>query len=158
MKYHEQRLRRAMEDHEYLAPHPVAVYERVQLLARIYRRRRFLVQSAGGVLLGAGMLFGLVQMHGFIQGGAAPAPAPAPAPVPADAGVPSAPPAPARSVALSTTDPTDPTDAYLNAGYDWDDAEHLAGLWNLDDPTAAKVMGGRRLLSGKPLPIRPGGR
>src|SRR5262245_46310074 len=140
-----------MEDHEYLAPHPVAVYHRVQLLARIYRRRRFLAQSAGGVVLGAGMLAGLIQMHSFIQGEVATQPPfagepspPPPSPTPND-------PTPPKSSA-----PPNPTDAFLEAGYDWDDAVRLARLWNLDDPAEAKSRAGRRLLSGKPVPIRPG--
>ncbi|MEU4562849.1 hypothetical protein AB0F72_31100 [Actinoplanes sp. NPDC023936] len=46
-------------------------------------------------------------------------------------------------------------DAYFLAGYDWEDAEKLAKLWKLDDPYEAKVEGGKRLLAGKKLPIKP---
>ncbi|WP_250030784.1 hypothetical protein [Paractinoplanes maris] len=75
----EDRLREAMEEHERLAPDRVAdraaVWARVELLARIYRRRNVFVRSAGSVALSAGLVAGLVQMHGFIQGGVAQPPA-----------------------------------------------------------------------------------
>jgi hypothetical protein len=45
--------------------------------------------------------------------------------------------------------------AYFAAGYDWDDAVKLAKLWKLSDPYQAKVEGGKRLLAGKKLPIKP---
>lgn len=174
MKHDEQRLRRAMEDHEYLAPHPGAVYARVQLLAQIYRRRRFLVHSTSGVLLSAGLLVGLVQMHGFIQGEIAPPPslpgaadsAPPPSPsAPSPPGAlsrpsaPSPPDAPVRSPETETETawPDDPElAAFFGAGYDWDDAERLARLWKLDDPTDAKIKAGARILAGRDVPLRPG--
>lgn len=43
-------------------------------------------------------------------------------------------------------------DAYFRAGYDWDDAVELAKLWKLDDPSDAKIEGGKRLLAGEKLP------
>ena len=59
-----------------------------------------------------------------------------------------------------TQEPVDPQvearyAAYFNAGYDWDDAEKLAKLWKLDDPSEAKVEGGKRLLAGEDLPFKP---
>jgi hypothetical protein len=160
VKHDEQRLRRAMEDHEYLAPHPGAVYARVQLLAQIYRRRRFLVHSTSGVLLSAGLLAGLVQMHGFIQGEIAPPPV---VPGAAESAPPPSPSAPRPPSALSSppeTEPAWPDDpelaAYFGAGYDWNDAERLARLWKLDDPTDAKTKAGARILAGKDVPLRPG--
>ena len=157
-----------MEDHEYLAPHPGAVYARVQLLAQIYRRRRFLVHSTSGVLLSAGLLVGLVQMHGFIQGEIAPPPVvpgaaeSAPPPAPSAPSAPSAPGAPSAARRSPEAEagvpmPDDPElAAYFGAGYDWDDAERLARLWNLDDPTDAKVKAGARILAGRDVPLRPG--
>lgn len=149
-----------MEDHEYLAPHPGAVYARVQLLAQIYRRRRFLVHSVSGVLLSAGLLVGLVQMHGFIQGEVAPPPM-APGLGTPEPGPPPPAPSAASRPAETEENPPRPDDpelaAYFGAGYGWDDAVRLARLWNLDDPTDAKVKAGHRLLADESLPIRPGG-
>ena len=47
------------------------------------------------------------------------------------------------------------TEAFFAAGYDYDDAAELAKLWKLDEPYQAKVEGGKRLLAGDELPIRP---
>jgi hypothetical protein len=44
---------------------------------------------------------------------------------------------------------------FFAAGYDYDDAVKLAKLWKLADPYAAKVEGGKRLLAGDTLPIKP---
>ena len=45
--------------------------------------------------------------------------------------------------------------AFFDAGYDYDDAVKLAGIWKLDDPGQAKLEGGKRLLAGRKLPIEP---
>ena len=45
--------------------------------------------------------------------------------------------------------------AYFAAGYDWDDAVKLAEIWKLDDPDQAKAKGGKLLLAGKKLPVKP---
>ncbi|GAA0461460.1 hypothetical protein Ade02nite_15990 [Paractinoplanes deccanensis] len=45
--------------------------------------------------------------------------------------------------------------AFFDAGYVWEDAEKLAGLWNLSDPPAAKLEAGKRLLAGDTLPVQP---
>lgn len=62
--------------------------------------------------------------------------------------------------APETEEPVDPQAearwrAFFNAGYDWDDAVELAKLWKLDDPSDAKIEGGKRLLAGQKLPIKP---
>jgi hypothetical protein len=44
--------------------------------------------------------------------------------------------------------------AFFGAGYDYDDAVKLAGLWKLADPYAAKIAGGDKLLAGETLPIK----
>ncbi|WP_430782711.1 hypothetical protein [Actinoplanes sp. G11-F43] len=46
-------------------------------------------------------------------------------------------------------------DKFFEAGYDYEDAVELAGIWKLDSPYDAKVEGGVRLLDGKKLPIKP---
>jgi hypothetical protein len=45
--------------------------------------------------------------------------------------------------------------AFFAAGYDYNDALKLAKLWKKADAYAAKVEGGKRLLAGDTLPIRP---
>lgn len=44
---------------------------------------------------------------------------------------------------------------FFGSGYDWDDAVELAKLWKLEDPVDAKIEGGKRLLAGESLPIKP---
>lgn len=45
--------------------------------------------------------------------------------------------------------------AFFNAGYTSEDAATLARLWKKATPYDAKVEGGKRLLAGRTLPIRP---
>jgi hypothetical protein len=45
--------------------------------------------------------------------------------------------------------------AFYEAGFDYDDAVTLAKLWKLSDPYRAKVEGGKRILDGDTLPIKP---
>ncbi|MEU7901603.1 hypothetical protein [Actinoplanes sp. NPDC049118] len=46
-------------------------------------------------------------------------------------------------------------EAFFAAGYDYDDAVKLAKIWKSKTPYAAKVAGGKKLLAGETLPIRP---
>jgi hypothetical protein len=56
----------------------------------------------------------------------------------------------------STPDPESlRVDAFFEAGYDYDDAVTLAKLWKTVDPYHAKIEGGKKLLAGETLPIRP---
>jgi hypothetical protein len=45
--------------------------------------------------------------------------------------------------------------AFFGAGYDVDDADTLARLWKKPTAYDAKVEGGKRLLAGRALPIKP---
>jgi hypothetical protein len=45
--------------------------------------------------------------------------------------------------------------AFFNAGYVYEDAVRLAGLWRLSDPLSAKIAAGRKLEAGETLPIKP---
>jgi hypothetical protein len=45
--------------------------------------------------------------------------------------------------------------AYFAAGYDYNDAVALAKLWKMADPYQAKIEGGKKLLAGETLPIKP---
>jgi len=157
--YHEEQLRDAMEEHEYLAPDQATVWARIELLAQIYRRRSLILRSAGSVVLSAGLVAGLVQMHTFIQGGVTALP---PVATPS-AGLSQSPAVTIRPHAPRTTPTKSPSpapgqlemDAYFEAGYGWTEAEMLARLWHFRDPAEAKVEGGRRLLAGERLPVRP---
>ncbi|MGX6606317.1 hypothetical protein ACWKSP_29955 [Micromonosporaceae bacterium Da 78-11] len=46
-------------------------------------------------------------------------------------------------------------EAFFAAGYDYQDAVKLARLWKSADPYHAKIEGGKRLLAGRTLPIKP---
>jgi hypothetical protein len=46
-------------------------------------------------------------------------------------------------------------EAFFRAGYDVDDAAALAKLWKLKTAYDAKVTGGKKLLAGQSLPIKP---
>jgi hypothetical protein len=58
-------------------------------------------------------------------------------------------------------DPVAPTDnsveAFFNAGYDYNDAVALAGIWHTTDAYQAKVKGGKQIENGESLPIPPSG-
>jgi hypothetical protein len=47
-------------------------------------------------------------------------------------------------------------DAFFAAGYGYDDAVKLARIWKTKDAQAAKIEGGKKLLAGQTLPIKPG--
>jgi hypothetical protein len=156
---HEERLRETMEEHEYLAPDPATVWARIELLSQIYRRRSLILRSAGSAVLTAGLVAGLVQMHTFIQGGVAAHPvasfSESPAPTFSEPPTPTPTPTPTRSTSPTPLPGEAELDAFFNAGYSWTEAEKLARLWHFRDPTDAKVEGGRRLLAGEDLPVRP---
>ena len=44
---------------------------------------------------------------------------------------------------------------FFDEGYDYDDAVKLAKLWKLETAYDAKVAGGKKLLAGETLPIKP---
>jgi len=208
---HEDQLREAFETHEDMAPDAAAVYARVQELSRSYKWRRRGVQAAGGVVVGAGLIAGVINLPAVLPGspgtnssavmpGAVPvAVSPSAAvvdeqtalnaysdagygyddaerlaklwgkkgdivQVKSDAGrkllagqkLPFAP-TPDTPV---TEEPADPVrdarfEAYFGAGYSYDEAVKLAKLWKLPDPGAAKIEGGKRLLAGEKLPVKP---
>jgi hypothetical protein len=141
------KLREAFETHEHLAPDPAKVYARVQELARNYRWRRRGVQAAGGAVLGAGLLAGVINLPALVPHDYGSAGAPAVAfPLPSESSS-----APAGAAEIQKE-----LDTYAEHGYGYDDAVRLAKLWNLKDDTyAAKAEAGRRLLAGETLPIQP---
>ncbi|MBL7253199.1 hypothetical protein [Paractinoplanes lichenicola] len=149
-------IREGMAEGERLPTDAAVVYARVQELSLSYRRRRRIAQSAGSAVLGVGLMAGLVQMHDFLQGGTATPQVTSPAARPADPSPSKAAPAPTPSKTEEEIPGRRELDAFFNAGYHWAEAEKLARLWHLDDPTDAKVMAGRRLLAGERLPIAPG--
>jgi hypothetical protein len=160
VKDHGDQLREAFETHEKLAPDAAAVYARVQELSRTYKRRRLGGQVAGGAVLGAGLIAGVMYLPGVLPGD------PAAAPV-AGAQVPSLPsagvgPAGVAVPSARAEDPRKPEDperqkqwdAYFQAGYDYDDAVRLAKMWNSTvEIGMVKAEAGRRLLAGQTLPF-----
>ncbi|MCO8270441.1 hypothetical protein M1L60_07510 [Actinoplanes sp. TRM 88003] len=45
--------------------------------------------------------------------------------------------------------------AFFNAGYTYTEAEKLAKIWKIADPSDAKLEAGKRLLAGQELPVKP---
>ncbi len=165
-------LREAFVAHEYLAPDAADVIAVVHEKARRYRRRRRAAQSAGGAVLGAGLVAGTVAAPGWLNAtsarhSGATLSLAAPAPQPTPAGLPS--PSPLASVSplaspvplvspspLSSAQQDQAISAYFAAGYDYNDALALAKLWHMSgDPSAIKAEAGRRLLAGQTLPFKP---
>lgn len=148
MNDHGDQLREAFETHEHLAPDPAAVYARVQELARTYRWRRRSAQAAGGAVLSAGLIAGVIQLPGLLPGRQhATVTLVAPAAIPATS----------PSASPSEDELEREWAAYFAAGYGYDDALKLAEIWHSKDEVGAvKAEAGRRLLAGETLPIKPG--
>lgn len=147
----EDQLREAFETHENLGPDPAAVYARVQELARGYKWRRRGAQAAGGAVLSAGLIAGVVNLPSLIPGSAAQGT------VAVQVGAPGAA-SPSPTPSLSDSDLQTDWNAYFSAGYGYDDAVKLAQLWSMpgDDIGSVKAEAGRRLLAGETLPLQPG--
>jgi hypothetical protein len=141
---HEDQLREAFVSHENLAPDPAAVYARVQELSKTYKWRRRGIQAAGGVVVGAGLIAGIVNITTVLPRD----PDSKPAVV-----LPAAPPSVVSSPSRSAVDEQRAYDAYFKAGYDYEDAQKLAKLWSMSDVGQAKAEAGDRLLRGQPLPF-----
>ena len=122
-------------------PDPATVYAVVEELSRASKWRRRGVQVAGGVAVGAGLLGGLVGLPAAFATDAA-----APQRTGAVAAA-----APAASPSADQEERA--RNAYFAAGYDYEDAERLAKLWNIKDISAVKAEAGRRLLAGQTLPF-----
>ncbi len=147
MTDYKDQLREAFETHEDLAPDPEVVYARVQELARSYRWRRRGAQAAGGAVLGAGLIAGVINLPVLLpgtpqaNGGVVTAGAPA---------------SPSASPSMSEAELQKDWDAYFNAGYGYDDALRLAQIWHMKaDIGTVKAEAGKRLLAGETLPITP---
>ena len=142
---HEERLSETFESHEDQTPDPAAVYARVEELSRSYKWRRRSVQVAGGVVVGAGLIAGVLKLPAVLPGDPA---APAPAGNAIVAAAPATPAAPASDA--------DALKAYFAAGYGYDDAARLAKEWHSTKHIAAvKADAGRKLISGEGLPYPP---
>jgi uncharacterized protein YciW len=165
-------LRETFVAHEYLAPDAADVLAVVHDKARRYRRRRRAAQSAGGAVLGAGLVAGTVAAPGWLNATsnrhsgsslslAAPAPQPTPTPLttPSVLASPSAVTSPAAVTSpspLTSAQQDAAINAYFAAGYDYNDALALAQLWHMSaDPSTIKAEAGRRLLAGQTLPFKP---
>ena len=150
MTDHKDQLREAFETHEDLAPDPAVVYARVQELARGYRWRRRGAQAAGGAVLGAGLIAGVINLPALLPA--------APGNVAAvSVGAPGAAPSPSAWPSSSQAELDKDLRAYFSAGYGYDDAVKLAQIWHTTaDIGTVKAEAGRRLLAGEALPITPG--
>ena len=146
--HHGDQLREAFAKKESLAPDAAAVYARVQELSQTYKRRRLGGQVAGGAVLSAGLIAGVISLPAVLPGDPA---ATNPAIIAA------APASPAPSVPASSPPKEDLErywSAYFDAGYDYEDAEKLAVLWQTKaEPGQIKAEAGKRLLAGEQLPF-----
>jgi hypothetical protein len=143
---HADQLREAFTTHEHEVPDPGAVYDRVQKLSRRYRRRRRGVQAAGGAVLSAGLVAGVINLPAMLPGGTQDSVIVAPAAAPSASAASPSKPGPDQLQAQ--------WDAFFGAGYTYDDAARLAEIWKMA-PTDVKAEAGRRLLAGETLPIQP---
>jgi hypothetical protein len=143
----EDQLRESFQAHENLAPDAAAVYARVQELSRSYKWRRRGMTAAGGVVVGAGLIAGIVNLPAVLPGDPAAHPAGPAAVAPAVQPPVTAPP-------LNPVDNQRAVEAFLQAGYNAADAMRLAALWHVSgDISQVKAEAGRRLLAGQKLPI-----
>ena len=140
-----EQLRGAFETHENTTSDPAAVYAQVLELSTKYRRRRRGLRVAGGTVLGAGLIAAAIQVPGLIpQGGSG------------SANMPVVAAAPAASFDPASPEAQRDIDAFINAGYGYDDALRLAKLWNSTaDPSQIKAEAGAKLLAGQKLPFAP---
>lgn len=156
MTEHGDRLREAFTKHENQTPDPAAVYARVEELARKYTWRRRGAQAAGGVALSAGLIAGVTQLPAILP--ADPAAQTAPAfQAAAPAVSPSLAPTLDPSATLTEDEVKEGLEAFFSAGYGYDNARQLAGLWNLstDKISHVKAVAGKKLLAGETLPVNP---
>jgi hypothetical protein len=167
---HAEQIRHAFLSHEYLAPDAAAVLARVEVLARIYRRRLRGAQAAGGAVLGTGLVTGAVALPAVLPGTGLPGgtalpggtgnkvidrPPAAPLPTATPTAAPTTPSPTTRTAAQRAAQQRN-LHAYFQAGYGYEDAVRLAAIWNVKDkPGTVKAEAGRRLRAGENLPIRP---
>jgi hypothetical protein len=151
---HGDRLREAFTKHENETPDPAAVYARVEELAQKHKWRRRGAQAAGGVALSAGLIAGVTQLPGILPADPAATPA---FQVAAPAATPSTQPTLDPSAPLTEDEVKKGLDAYFEAGFGYDNAVELAGLWKLgtDQIAQVKAVAGQKLLSGETLPVKP---
>ncbi|MBB2944453.1 hypothetical protein FB565_004182 [Actinoplanes lutulentus] len=149
MTLHADRLREAFQTHENETPDPALVYARVEEIARKRRWRLRGAQAAGGAVLSAGLIAGVANLPAILPAGPQSVPvAGLPAGAPAE---PSPDPSTAEQELLAQWD------AFFGAGYSYNEAVELAGLWQMSPENigAVKAEAGRRLLLGETLPVQP---
>jgi hypothetical protein len=138
--------------HESHGPNAEEVLAKSHAIARSLKRRQWAVRATSGAVLGASAITAGVLVPGALHhtahtssviqtadGTGAPTPASSP-------------------TAAYTTD--EEYTAYFDAGYDYNDAQQLAQLWNESGPDAignVKAQAGGKLLAGQTLPIGPSG-
>jgi hypothetical protein len=121
----------------------VDVLTRANAIARSRRRQRWVVQVTGVSLVTAGLVAGGLGLPRLLSGSAGHGHA---ATIrPADGG----------SGSTYTTDQED--QAFFDAGYQYQDAQQLATLWNASNLDQVKAQAGEMLLDGESLPIPPSG-
>jgi hypothetical protein len=138
--------------YERLAPDGGDVLERVNVIARGMRRRRWAVRATGASVLGVGLVAGSVALPGLARGGGSSQTVKT---VQAADGSASASPSP---TAGTYTD-TQALNEYFADGYDYNNAEQLAQIWGDSSSDNSiqqvKTKAGMMLLEGQKLPVAP---
>ncbi len=135
----------AFASHEHLAPDTGDVLARVEIIARHLRRRRWAVRATGASVLGVGLVAGGITLPGLARGGGSNQTVNT---IQAADGSPS----PSASPTATYTQAQE-FDAYFAAGYDYQNAQELATMWNDSDITQVKADAGLKLLEGETLPV-----
>jgi hypothetical protein len=125
------------------------VLAKVDALARNHRRNRWVVRATGASLVTAGLVVGGVALPGVISGGHNGSTS-----VVNTAGHGAA---SAQTTANGKYTAAQESSAFLNAGYDYQDAQQLAKLWNETNISQVKAEAGGKLLAGETLPVKPSG-
>jgi hypothetical protein len=123
------------------------VLAKVDALARTHRRNRWAVRATGASLVTAGLVVGAIALPGLVSSGHNGSTVLSTAGHGAKAQT--------SSTGGYSTDQDE--NAFLNAGYDYQDAQHLAKLWSETNIGQVKAEAGAKLLAGEKLPVKPSG-
>lgn len=117
------------------------VLAKVDEIARVRRRQRWVVQAGGASLVTAGVVAGGIVLPGALAGGN-------------DAG---------SATMTAASDPSSSHTraqelaAFFSAGYGYANAQQLAKIWHETNITNVKAEAGEKLLNGESLPLPPSG-
>jgi biotin carboxyl carrier protein len=156
MTPHIDQLDETFSAHESLTPDADTVLARSHAIARSLKRRQWAVRATGTAVVTAGVVAGAIAIPGALHTNSSNTAVIKTA----SSGDPTAVSSPTAAPQSSAVDATQDFAAYFNAGYDYNDAQQLAQLWNQVGPKyigKVKAEAGAKLLAGQTLPIPPSG-